>query len=84
VRLTISGPEPPRFSSLRDVIDYAKPSRKTVRGPIRAKLRTRPSVRKQLRTRRKPLRRGVRATLELRAGRDVTTVYVGGVLRRSR
>jgi hypothetical protein len=85
----LSGPRPPAFTSsfrLGDVA-YGKPAattRSRFRGAIRADVRTVPSVRKRMRTRRQPVR-GARVSFVMRGGGDhagdTTSATVGGVLR---
>ena len=90
VRYRLVGPEPPKLSpnaSPRHQIPYGKPAIqaiKRVKGKIRAKVKLLASVRKALR---KTPRRSIgnaSAHVDVLGAGDVTTVSVGGVLRRAR
>jgi len=92
VRFRIVGSEPPRFApnaGPRDEIAYGKPAVQTVkrvRGPIRAEVRLLAKVRKGLRETSRRTVRNVSAHVDVQgsgAAADVTTVHVGGVLRRT-
>jgi hypothetical protein len=92
VRYRILGSEPPRFppnAGPRDEIVYGKPAIQTVkrvRGPIRAKVRVLAKVRKGLRETSRKTVRNISAQVDVQgagAAEDVTTVRVGGVLRRA-
>lgn len=92
VRYRIFGSEPPRFrpdAGPLDEIGYGKPAIQTVkrvRGSIRAKVRLLAKVRKGLRETSRRTVRNVSAQVDVQGAggaEDVTTVRVGGVLRRA-
>ena len=89
VRYRIVGSEPPWFppnAGPRDRIAYGKPAVQTVkrvRGPIRAEVRLLAKVRKGLRETSRKTVRNVSAHVDVQGAGDVTTVNVGGVLRRA-